>query len=176
MNNNQVKSALHACLLSQVWLLLLIDCIHVYPICKISCHFPCSFIYRGGQTINAFLVVFSLVLCNILFPSHRLHEILSVWRSCLFNHFQNYFSHLAAISVPIYALLKFHVPILCTIFFPSFNSKEEMNPVKTRAFTKCDLIPLPALWQKLLFCTQTDTRMDTHGNTDTWTDRLILVC
>ena len=40
---------------------------------------------------------------------------------------------------------------------------------ETRAVTECDLIPLPVLRQKIVFSTQTDTRMD--GHTDGQTSR-----
>ena len=48
-----------------------------------------------------------------------------------------------------------------------------VKPDETRAVTKCDLIPPPALWQTLVFCTQKDRHTDrrTHG----WTDKLIPV-
>ena len=43
----------------------------------------------------------------------------------------------------------------------------------TRAVTNCDLTLLPALRQKLVFCTQMDTRTNRHANG--WTDSLIPV-
>ena len=42
-------------------------------------------------------------------------------------------------------------------FFPTMFSIRQ----KTRAVTKCDLIPPPALRQKLIFCTQKDRQTDT---------------
>ena len=38
---------------------------------------------------------------------------------------------------------------------------------KSRAITKCDLIAMPALWQKLAFCRQTDIWTETWKNGQT---------
>ena len=41
-----------------------------------------------------------------------------------------------------------------------------MQKLSTRAVTKYDLILPQALWQKLVFCTQMDTRIDTDRQMD----------
>ena len=37
--------------------------------------------------------------------------------------------------------------------------RKSLMPLQTRVVSECDLIPPPALWQTVVFCTQTDTRM-----------------